>query len=223
MNAAVSRLPVWLIHVPRTFARRPHAAFHADDETEFSGRRDLHGRRCSLIARATVRRLAAPRIGCPPGALRFARDRFGKPHLAPRTDGTDFSIAHSGEWVCVSLASTSIGVDIEQREPGLAVSDLWTMAMSDTDRNHLAELDFFDLWVMKESVVKADGRGLSIPLRSVHFSRLPGRELRYTARIPDVEQTYFVSVGRPLESYSAAVATPREDAVPDFLHWNFGH
>lgn len=93
---------------------------------------------------------------------------FGRPFLPV---AVDFNITHSHEWVMCALAESGrVGIDIEHHRDialedfrdHMTPSQLQTIA-SASDRRAA----FFDLWTMKESVVKADGRGLSLPLASI--------------------------------------------------------
>lgn len=87
----------------------------------------------------------------------------------PFIDGeTDFNISHSGEFViCAVARKVRLGIDIETVNP-IDFSD-FDRVMNDgqwrTIRNSKSPLNtFFEYWTIKESLIKADGRGLSIPL-----------------------------------------------------------
>lgn len=96
-----------------------------------------------------------------------------EPHGRPFIDNTiDFNISHSGEYVVCAIAShIRLGIDVEFIRP-IEVIDFknymtdyqWQDIMQPT-----ISLDkFFDYWTIKESVMKADGRGLLIPLKDIH-------------------------------------------------------
>ncbi len=93
-------------------------------------------------------------------------DRFGRPFLADR--GIDFNISHSG---CLAVCAFSwqgrIGIDIEhKREINLkGFKRHMTDAQWDDISNSADSIDrFFYYWTLKEAVLKADGRGLRVPL-----------------------------------------------------------
>jgi len=95
--------------------------------------------------------------------------KFNRPYLPDSR--ADFNISHSGDFVvCVLSADSRVGIDIEQKRD-VDLKDFartmntnqWTEIY--TSNNPLDT--FFKFWTMKESVIKADGRGLSIPLTEI--------------------------------------------------------
>jgi 4'-phosphopantetheinyl transferase len=95
---------------------------------------------------------------------------YGKPSL---NDDIDFNISHSGEYIlCAITKGMTLGLDIEQIRP-VDLNDFSTV-MTPQQWQDITMADdpirkFFTYWVMKESVIKADSRGLSIPLLDIHF------------------------------------------------------
>lgn len=93
----------------------------------------------------------------------------------PFLDGdTDFNISHSGHYVLCAIAEgIRIGVDIEEIRP-VRLSDFshvmnnrqWNNILSAQDPLHA----FYRSWTIKESVIKADGKGLSIPVTDIEFT-----------------------------------------------------
>ena len=107
--------------------------------------------------------------GYPPEYLQnLVWDASGRPFLGL---GMDFNISHSDEYVvCALCPAGRVGIDIEAVRPidirdfkAQMTSDQWeSMTVSE---NRLEK--FFSLWTQKEAVIKADGRGLSIPLDAI--------------------------------------------------------
>jgi 4'-phosphopantetheinyl transferase len=96
----------------------------------------------------------------------IAVDKFGRPFLVHR--GIDFNISHSGCFaVCALSWQGRVGIDIERkREINL---EGFKRHMTETQWHDIHtspnSLDrFFYYWTLKEAVVKADGRGLRVPL-----------------------------------------------------------
>ncbi len=96
---------------------------------------------------------------------------FSRPYLPGSP--ADFNISHSGDYVvCILSPDSPVGIDIEQKTD-VDFSD-FTRTMSQQQWSEINESKdslntFFKYWTMKESVIKADGRGLSIPLTDIIF------------------------------------------------------
>ena len=96
--------------------------------------------------------------------------KFSKPYFL---DVFNFNISHSGKMVvCAFDVDNEIGIDTEEIIP----IDLEDFNSQFTQRERLEIKEnqdpvkaFYQWWTKKESVVKADGRGLNIPLKSIVF------------------------------------------------------
>jgi 4'-phosphopantetheinyl transferase len=83
----------------------------------------------------------------------------------------DFSISHSGEYViCVLGIGQQLGIDIEEIKT-IEFGDFKQVFTQEQFELIYSAPDpyaqFFKLWTIKESVVKADGRGLSLSLHDI--------------------------------------------------------
>ncbi len=142
----------------------------------------------SLLGKVLLR-LALESSGYPSDLSRLHYGEWQKPGLP---QGPEFSITHSGNLaLCMLNTSGRIGIDIELLKP-LAFEDFkdqfteheWTAI-------HIAPapLDaFYRLWTAKESLIKADGRGLGIPLQGLDLSKgntfLLDGQLWFTRELP---------------------------------------
>jgi 4'-phosphopantetheinyl transferase len=105
------------------------------------------------------------------------RGEKGKPRLV---DGPEFNLSHSNGVVVVAMetteSDTAIGVDVEapwrttdyDAVAGRFFAPIESVALSklpDDERRRR----FFELWTMKEAVLKATAKGLTQPLSSVVF------------------------------------------------------
>lgn len=93
---------------------------------------------------------------------------FGRPFYI---DTVDFNISHSGSFVVIVMSKNHrVGIDIELVTP-LEIQDFqsqfreeeWTDIVNSPD----IYTRFYYYWTAKEALVKAQGKGLSIPLRDV--------------------------------------------------------
>jgi 4'-phosphopantetheinyl transferase len=83
----------------------------------------------------------------------------------------DFNISHSGEYVLCALGNAlKLGIDIEHIRPLdlCHFNSQWTAQELVNIRHSKNDLkQFFNYWTRKESVVKANGKGLSLPLNEI--------------------------------------------------------
>ncbi|WP_299249774.1 4'-phosphopantetheinyl transferase superfamily protein [uncultured Aquimarina sp.] len=92
---------------------------------------------------------------------------FNKPYF---NNTLKFNISHSGNMViCAMSNSYELGVDTEEIKPisKKDFSNLWTQKELEfiiEDENYNW---FYKLWTRKEAVIKADGKGLNIPLKNL--------------------------------------------------------
>lgn len=95
------------------------------------------------------------------------------------TNGPNFNISHSGSFVVCALSRDSkVGIDIEQIKP-IPMSDFENCFCNDELTSIAASqeplIEFYNIWTKKESIIKADGRGLHIPLTEVNTINDPVR------------------------------------------------
>jgi 4'-phosphopantetheinyl transferase len=93
---------------------------------------------------------------------------FGKPFLV---NNSFFNISHSGKYVVfISFKTDDIGIDIEEIDTNICVDDFFSQMTK--SEQHIIETSnnkinaFYSYWTQKEAVIKAHGKGLSIPLKS---------------------------------------------------------
>lgn len=83
----------------------------------------------------------------------------------------DFNISHSGDYVICGFNPTSrIGVDVEEIRPVDLNDFKGVMTPGQMKKIHSAKdpmREFFRLWTLKESAIKANGKGLSISLNKL--------------------------------------------------------
>lgn len=98
----------------------------------------------------------------------IAFGEYNKPYL--KDNPIHFNISHSNEIaLCALCRDQSIGVDIEMIAP-IEVHDFFNQMTPfeiETIKNSVDKVrSLFVYWTQKEAVIKADGHGLSIPLKS---------------------------------------------------------
>jgi phosphopantetheine--protein transferase-like protein len=113
-----------------------------------------------------------------PADWEFSREEHGKPYLTDPAHALDFNLSHSGDWLaCAVTAGVPVGIDIEQCKPE---RNVMTLARRFFRAEEVAALEackpgkqrdqFYDLWTLKESAVKARGGVLVSGLDSRGFA-----------------------------------------------------
>ena len=134
--------------------------------------------------------------------LNLGYTEFNRPFL-PGT--VDFNISHSGEYILCALADGSrVGIDIEEIKPvdfsdftDLMSQEQWQTIMGSP--NPLKA--FFTFWAIKESIIKADGRGLSIPLNDITIAEdIAFYETRWHLRELRIDKGYCASLATDHEN-----------------------
>lgn len=109
----------------------------------------------------------------PAGRLKRTVNRYGKPAFSDYPS-LHYNLSHSGHWVIAVFDTSPVGIDIEEvagMEPGIAdhffapAETKWLASLHPKQKTRA----FYELWTLKESFIKADGKGLSIPLDSFRF------------------------------------------------------
>lgn len=144
----------------------PEGPFYLDDDEQSRHQRFLCARTAHTFAHAhTLKRCALSHRHPqhPPMSWRFETGPVGKPRVrAPQP--TEFNLSHSGTAVAVAVADQAVGVDIECHRP---LDDGPAVAGTVFHPRELQWLDsqaaffpaFYQLWTLKEAVLKAMGKG----------------------------------------------------------------
>lgn len=103
-------------------------------------------------------------------------DANGKPHLKDK-NGVEtlfISLSHSGDYVACMIDTVPCGIDLElQKEK--SYKRIVTRICSDTEAAMINTLtDFYNIWTLKEAILKATGKGLSLDMRSFEIQRISG-------------------------------------------------
>jgi 4'-phosphopantetheinyl transferase len=125
-----------------------------------------------VLATALLRLAAGAWLNESPAGVTVDRtcEHCLEPHGRPRLPGTGLhaSISHASEYVAVVLSDVApVGVDIE-RIGRVAYAPLVDAVCSASERRLVTnDADFYAYWTRKESVLKATGVGLSLPMTDV--------------------------------------------------------
>ncbi len=99
-------------------------------------------------------------------------NKYGRPYVE---NSLDFNISHSGKYaICAIVDNMSIGIDVEELKP--VDFDVFNDIMDEKEWQVINNSPnpirtFFDYWTIKESVIKADGRGMSVSLSDIRITK----------------------------------------------------
>ena len=143
----------------------------------------------------------------------FERGRRGKPALA---NHSPFNITHAGDYAVLALSKEAVGVDLERFRP-LDWQRIAERFFHPEERAYLAhspepEKDFFRIWTLKESYLKAEGTGFSVSPAS--FAILPSDE---SSAIFFGETNYRFERLTAFPDYCLSVCTLEDDVSPHVI------
>jgi len=189
-----------------------------------------HDRQTYLAAHALTRTVLSRLVGAPPASLRFELGERGRPELSypALQPALRFNLSHTrGLVACAVAIAADVGVDVEQVERRLDIDQLARSVFSESEREAMAALPveaqrkrFFQLWTLKESYIKAVGKGLALPLRaiSLRLDAEPTPRIEFGPQIADDGRDWWFHVRQPRPSHMLSVAL-RSAGQPRFaLH-----
>lgn len=175
---AVDEVQVWRINLPKE--NGPEAEYLqilSPEEVERTGRvRAGEVRMQFLVGRSWLRKLLGAELGIAPKDLAIVAGEYGKPELqGENRERVHFNVAHARSTVLVAMTLAGpVGIDVEYLDRRTDVMGVARHSLTDRENAALAAIGdtaerdraFFASWTRKEAVIKADGRGLSLPLTS---------------------------------------------------------
>ena len=189
--------------------RQVAARFHFDADRERS-----------IVARGGLRRILSAYCGVSPQALTFRTDTYGKPSLSGIPSAPQFNVSHSGDCVLIGVSLGPCGVDVERSHTRLSEHSIAERFFCPREVKWLRRTQngFLRLWTMKEAVIKAVGRGLSIPLSDVDVTDIAeGNASTITLETPGLEkQTLWLKELNAAKDYAAAISMVGSEGAVNF-------
>ncbi len=168
-----------------------------------------------LLARYTIGQF----IGNPRQEIKLLFGEKGKPHIANLKD-VHYNISHSGNYVVGAVASSEVGIDVERiRKVNLRIAERFfsapeihdLMALDEEERMHY----FITLWTIKESYLKAIGRGLTQHLNSFTICKI-NNSYRLTGN--EEAEGYGIETHQLSHDFMMAVCAPLPYSLPCIEH-----
>ncbi len=179
-------------------------------------------RRKFILRRGVLRLLLGNYLNTQPSQLRYTTNEFGKPAL-DQCFGSNlqFNLSSSGDTTLLAFAEgRRVGVDIERVRQDFKTGPIAKRFFSAVEQASLSQLPagqrvqgFYNCWTCKEAVIKAEGRGLSLPLPSFDVNFAPGEPARVLAARDEALGVMQLKLQElePSNGYAAALAVEGEN------------
>ena len=203
-------------------------ALLTDDEREKTDRYRLaRDRQTCLITRALVRTTLSRYCDVAPAAWRFRTNDYGRPEIGTPPSNIRFNLSHTNRLVvCLVSRGREVGVDVENLERVSRWLDVAERFFAPREAAALRRVElsgrptrFLEYWTLKESYVKARGRGLTIPLTGFSFDLPAGAPddigIRFTPSIDDDAARWQFTLERVGPDHLVATAVERDG--PEFI------
>lgn len=141
-----------------------------------------------LLTDAMVRKLIMEKCNIKNEQITFKKGVNGKPELSKPHININFNCSHSENFIVCAMSKMHVGIDIEKiKNIDMAIAKRF---FSKSEYDDLSKLEmnkqvkyFYDLWTLKESYIKWDGRGLSIPLQDFSFSIKEDKAITFESKV----------------------------------------
>lgn len=197
-------------------------AYHGllnDEERQKQNRYYLEQHRHEyLIARALVRSVLSRYVEKAPKEWRFSKSQHGRPEIEHDYDTPPlrFNLSHAnGLIACAVTLEHEVGIDVEDTKRKAINVDMASRFFSTPEikallsmPDHEKEDRFFHYWTLKESYIKACGRGLSAPMNqfSFHFANDRFLGISFDPLLAEDPKSWQFFILKPTKRHKAAVA-----------------
>lgn len=185
-----------------------------------------------LVSRVLLRTTLARHLCKTPQDIMLTYGPYGKPALADHADAThaalNFNLTHADDMALVAVTRGRwIGVDLERIDRPAPIDvglhqfhmrEVASLRARAGDAEALCK-HFWRLWTLKESLVKATGLGLTIPLNRFDVSHLVHEEAHddegtegplCQPGTPEAERAWHLVSWRPTDQHIAALCVERD-------------
>ena len=158
-----------------------------------------------------------------PSEWRFEKTPAGKPFLTDANGiRASFSLSHChGMVACAVTKEAAVGVDVECIDRDVDAANIAARFFAPAEAAHLMQLDadtrrdrFFDLWTLKEAMVKALGSSMAMSLASLAFAVGSGGGVSLEAPTDIDTKSWQFGLFAPGPKHRLAVAARRSASGP---------
>ncbi|WP_250238575.1 4'-phosphopantetheinyl transferase family protein [Cardinium endosymbiont of Oedothorax gibbosus] len=182
----------------------------AEEQVQASKYYTDHLRRQYIISHGILRYILGYYTKQHPKDIIFSYGAYGKPFL--KESNITFNMSHSHDLVGYAIALDSrVGIDIELHDKNLEVQELAHLVFTPTEYRFFTCLNgdakvsfFYDIWTKKESLIKANGQGLSYPINTIET--MGANTIALASKQNRYPKSWYCFPLRVKGDYSAALA-----------------
>lgn len=167
----------------------------------------------SLAGQLLIRSMIQHDLNIPNTDIRFSKNEYGKPYLENNPD-FHFNISHSNSQIVCVTGGYRVGVDVQHIKPiSLDLAKKFFTKQEYLQLNNIYPYRkrlkaLYDIWTLKESFIKAVGKGLYIPLHTFNLVH----EDKLVSSIHFEESSYYFKQYDTIKNYKLSVCS----VSPDF-------
>ncbi|MCR9016010.1 4'-phosphopantetheinyl transferase family protein [Aquiflexum gelatinilyticum] len=157
----------------------------------------------SFLASSVMKKiLCSYYIGCEPQSVEFEVNEFNKPKIKIQKD-IHYNTSHSGDWLLFIFSNNPCGIDVERINPEFDYISILEMSFHHDEIDFIQKSkepinQFFKIWTIKESILKAEGTGLMDNLNELNtlqdFAKLPENTDPWNTKSLLIEEDYWCSL-----------------------------
>ena len=141
---------------------------HGKENNRYNRYQSQSQREHFLFGRVLLKTILSKYIGCTPVDLKFDIDTRGKPFLSSSNIPLTFNLSHTDNRIVFAVSKNQdLGVDLEiikEERAILKIAERYFFPAETRELRNLPKTSqikrFYELWTLKESVLKACGYGL---------------------------------------------------------------
>lgn len=151
--------------------------------------------------------------------IKFSVNKYGKPHLDDNPN-FHFNISHSNNKIVCVTSDNRVGIDVQHIVPiclDLArkffTNQEYLQLISKYPYHKRLEA-FYDIWTLKESFIKAVGKGLHIPLNTFNLAK----DDKLISSMYFEESFYYFMQYDTIDHYKLSVCSTSPDFTSHVVH-----
>lgn len=141
-----------------------------------------------IISRGVLRLILGKYLSINPTEIDISIESKGKPVLSKlHNKSINFNVSHSKSLLSIAVSEKKVvGIDIEWMNQDIDTRKMALMMFCEEEMNYLEEnsyshMIFYQIWTLKEAVLKTSGTGFSYP--STRFSVISSKNKNYLSRL----------------------------------------